>query len=173
MLSDEELDELHNFVKEHFPMQYQRIKRIWADDPNARRRIAARLWPRISQLIDVYRRNPELGELMIQDHQLEEDVRRKAHAYRDANSDPDHTPQPDTYDDGYPKCHPQRHADSVAKPSSNCDTITRPTDQRSWWHWATCPRWSDGCRRGRSGRFRPLEGETTLADAAVTALFVR
>lgn len=87
VLSEEELQHLHDFVKQHFPEQYERMKRPWQDDPASRQRIASRIWPKLSQVILAYRRNPELGTLMIQDQKIEEEVRKKVHAYRDASED--------------------------------------------------------------------------------------
>jgi len=85
MLSQEELEEMTAFVREHFPEQYEKLRRLHGKDKL--RPIAAKLWPRIREIILAYRRNPELGNLMVEDLKLEEQFREKFQSYRGASKE--------------------------------------------------------------------------------------
>lgn len=81
--SDEDIEGLMKFMREHFPLIARRMDDLKRDDEELYRRSVRRMWPRFWLLKETYERDPEgRGRLMLADVQLEEDIRIKSRQYR-------------------------------------------------------------------------------------------
>ncbi len=74
----ERIERLMEFLKEHYPRMHLRLSQLQDRDPRAFHQQLNRMLPRLPELIDLVEDNPELGKLIIEEHQLEMDIREAA-----------------------------------------------------------------------------------------------
>ncbi len=74
---------LLDFMKQHFPAMHTRLIAQRRDDPEMFKHALGRLVPTMINLMAAVKRNPQLGQVMIEDYKLEQDIRdviRRYHA---------------------------------------------------------------------------------------------
>jgi hypothetical protein len=86
-LSEREIDEGMEFMKEHWPERHQLMEQLRASDPDAFRRAFQNIWPQLARIMQVYRGNPQLGEIEVELVTLEFKILRAARAYHHASRD--------------------------------------------------------------------------------------
>ncbi len=75
------------FLKEHYPRMHERLAELQDRDPRAFHRQMMRMLPRLPELMGILERNPKLGKLMIEEHQLEMDIRDATMEYHRARTE--------------------------------------------------------------------------------------
>lgn len=85
-LTTEETEELMEFMEEHFPERYERLNAVREANPHAFRRMIFRHSRPLLHILRVKRHDPELAEVMIAEHRVEEKLAEKRRAYREARS---------------------------------------------------------------------------------------
>lgn len=83
----ERIDRVMEFLKTEYPRLYDRLSDLRDDDPRAFHRQLNRMLPRLPELMHILDRNPKLGKLMIEEHQLEMDIRETTARYHRAGDD--------------------------------------------------------------------------------------
>jgi len=81
-MTDDEINKLIDFAKVHFPEVADHLQQLRKDDPQEFRRALRRMWPRLMIMKETFDRDPQLGNLMIEDHKLEQQIHGKVRDYR-------------------------------------------------------------------------------------------
>ena len=86
-VSPEQTEQLMEFLEEHFPKRHRLLRRLQEHNPRAFERRVSELAPRVLELLLRTREDPELGELLIEQQRLEEDLRELVREYRALEDD--------------------------------------------------------------------------------------
>lgn len=70
----EQIDEGMAFLKQQWPERYEKLERLRREDPDAFTLAYKNLWPQLSRMIDLIRRNPELAEVEMSLVRIEGDI---------------------------------------------------------------------------------------------------
>jgi hypothetical protein len=81
-VSPEQTEQLMDFLEEHFPKRYRLLSRLQERNPRAFERHISELAPRVLELLLRTKEDPELGELLIEQQRLEDDLRDLVREYR-------------------------------------------------------------------------------------------
>jgi hypothetical protein len=81
VISPEQTEQLMEFIREHFPERYKLLRRMRERNPELFQRRIAEAAPRVLELLLRMKENPELGELMIQQQRLEEELHERVDDY--------------------------------------------------------------------------------------------
>ncbi|UCG32049.1 MAG: OmpH family outer membrane protein [Phycisphaerales bacterium] len=81
-VSPEQTEQLMEFLEEHFPKRHRLLRRLQEHNPEAFEHRVSELAPRVLELLLRTREDPELGELLIEQQRLEEDLRELVREYR-------------------------------------------------------------------------------------------
>ena len=88
-LTDDRKHRVENFIKEHFPSLFVELQRLGDRNPHAYERRMARIGPRMLELAEMARANPQRGALAIRERQLDLRIRKLARDYRHSSEDQD------------------------------------------------------------------------------------
>lgn len=83
--SDEQLDSVLEFIKEHFSERHNEISALRENNPDMFRRRASRMFPRIMRIMERSERNPEAGALMLEEDRLGFQIHRLVEHYFDTD----------------------------------------------------------------------------------------
>lgn len=83
----ERVEQTMKFLKQHYPQMHERLQRLRESDPRGFYRQLMRIAPRMPELIDLIETRPELAKMMIEEHQLEMDIRDEMLRHARAKSD--------------------------------------------------------------------------------------
>jgi len=83
----EQIEQAMQFLEESYPVLYRKLRALHERDPQAFRAQLHRIMPRLPELMEIRRRNPELGKAMFREHQLEMQIEEAVIEYRRARSD--------------------------------------------------------------------------------------
>jgi hypothetical protein len=92
-VSPEQAEQLMEFLQEHFPKRHRLLRRLQEHNPRAFERRVAELAPRVLELLLRTREDPELGELLIEQQRLEEDLRELVREYRVSDAEAELAPE--------------------------------------------------------------------------------
>jgi len=82
-------EEIEAFIHEHFPMLSVELDRVRRNNPRVHERRFSRLAPQIARLMDLYRRDPPQGALLVRERRLDMEMRLLAMRFRRADNDAD------------------------------------------------------------------------------------
>jgi len=82
--TDEQLETVLEFIKDHFPERYGEISALREQNPDIFRRRVGRMFPRIMRIMERSERNPQAGELMLEEDRLGLEINRLVEHYYDA-----------------------------------------------------------------------------------------
>jgi hypothetical protein len=82
----EKIDEILDFVEEHFPARYRELSTLRTTNPSAFRRRFAAAMPKLMEMAERFKRNPEIGQLMIREERIGFQIRRLVDEYIDTDS---------------------------------------------------------------------------------------
>ena len=85
--SDEQLDSVLEFIKEHFPERHAELSTLRENNPDMFRRRASRMFPRIMRIMERSERNPEAGALMLEEDRLGFQIHRLVEQYFDTDDE--------------------------------------------------------------------------------------
>lgn len=80
----ERIEQTMKFLKQHYPQQYERLNKLKENDSKAFRRQIMQMAPRMSEFMELVERDPELGKMFIEEHQLEINIRDEVLKYTKA-----------------------------------------------------------------------------------------
>jgi hypothetical protein len=83
----ERVEQTMKFLKQHYPQMHERLQRLRESDPRGFYRQLMRIAPRMPELIDLIETRPELAKMMIEEHQLEMDIRDETLRHARAKTD--------------------------------------------------------------------------------------
>ena len=87
LISPQQTEQLMQFLEEHFPRRHGMLRRLRERDPEAFQRRIAEMAPRVLELLLRMKENPELGELLLEQQRLEEELRAQMKDYRDSDEE--------------------------------------------------------------------------------------
>ncbi len=86
-LTDVRKRRVEDFIKEHFPSLFVELQRLEDRNPNAYERRMARIGPRMMELAEMARMEPQRGALAIRERQLDLQIRELARDFRHSSED--------------------------------------------------------------------------------------
>ena len=86
-ISPEQTEQLMEFLQEHFPRRHRLLSRLRDRNPDHFQRRLAEMAPRVLELLLRMKENPELGELLLEQQRLEDELREQVGNYRALDED--------------------------------------------------------------------------------------
>jgi len=81
-ISPEQTEQLMEFLQEHFPRRHRLLCRLRERNPDHFQKRLAEMAPRVLELLLRMKENPELGELLLEQQRLEDELREQVGSYR-------------------------------------------------------------------------------------------